>query len=329
MAVRVERHKRDVTELTDEEDRKVYFEVRKIFSGVDVDEKTHDTTSYSSPDTWAYLLTHGYRKEPDRLNFAIKEAKTIIDMRKKFGLGPNLEPEYWEPKWNFTIPREEFQKEWPSCMYGRDEVGVPCAWDTFGAVSSEFLKRLRGTPDGWESAKFYLVQNMENLARVKLMMSNAAGYRISSHNSIIDVTNVGATTFSIVKQFFQSVASELQRMYPEVAKRSYLINSGWVFSTCWRIIRTFLHPDTAAKVEVYGSDYKTKLTNEGISQIPSFVGGSCSDYNLGYDNIYAPGSKVLPKALPVGRLPIVADNKEPLVEENKLQQLSIDDGKQS
>jgi len=323
MSVRLQRHKRDVAPVTNEEDRKIYFAVRKLFSGEDVDEKTHDTTSYSSPDTWAYLLMHGYRKEEDRFNYTVKEAETIIELRKKYDLGPIVVPEYWEPKWTFSIPLEEFQKEWPSCMYGRDRDGVPVAWDTFGSVSTSFLKRLKSTSDGWESAKHYLLTNMENLARVKMMMSNDAGYRITSHNSIIDVSNVGITTLGIVKEFFQSVAADFQRMYPEVAKRSYLVKSGWVFSACWTIIKQFLHPDTAAKVDVYGSDFKTRLGNEGISQIPSFVGGSCNDYRLGFDNIYSPGSKKLPLGI-TKPLSYLVDNKEKeaLMEEQK-SQLSI------
>lgn len=321
MSIRMERHKRDITPITNEDDRKIYFAVRKIFSGEDVDEKTHDTTSYSSPDTWAYLLTYGYSKEEDRFNYTVEQAETIIELRKKFGLGPNIEPEYWVPKWTFSIPLEDFQKEWPSCIYGRNTVGLANAWDTFGSMSTSFLKRLRSTPDGWESAKHYLMTNMENLARVKLMMSNKAGYRISSHNSIVDVSNIGLSTLSILKEFLQTVAAEIQNMYPEVVNRSYLVKAGWLFQGSWTIIKQFLHPDTAAKVVVYGSDFKTRLENEGITQIPTFVGGTGSDYILGFDNAYPPGSKVLPREINLKLM----DNKEEEATEETISQLNIDD----
>jgi len=290
----LDREKRDVTPITDDKDREVYFAVRKIFSGEDVDEKTYDTTSYTAYDMWAYLFTYGYKNEDDRLNFAIKEAEAVVEMRKKYGLKPGFEPEYWLPKWKFSIPLEDFKKNWPSCTYGRSKSGILCCWDTIGKINYDFLKRMQATPDGWESASHYIVRNMENSMRVKLMMSNERGYRITYHYGIVDCSNVGISNLNILREFLKKVMSDIQRMYPEVVKRSFVVNCGWLFTGCWKIIKNFLHQDTVAKIAVYGSDYKRKLKDQGIVDIPTFVGGTCDDYNLGIDNIYPIGSRILP-----------------------------------
>jgi hypothetical protein len=287
------REKRDVTPITKEEDRKVYFAVRKIFSGEDVDEKTYDTTSYTCHDIWAYLLTYGYQKEDDRLNYTIKKAENLIQLRKKYGLSPSYEPEYWQPKWTFSIPLSDFQKWWPSCMYGRDSSGTLCGFDTIGNVKYEFLKRLQTTPDGWEAASHYIVRNMENTMRVKLMMSNEKGYRITSQCCIVDASSLGLTTLNIMREFLKKVTGDIQQMYPEVVKRSYLVNCGWLFNAAWKIVKNFLHPETVTKIVVYGSDYKNKLKNAGITKIPTFLGGTYSDYIPGLDKLYPVGSRIL------------------------------------
>jgi len=288
-----DRKKRDEAPITNDDDRKVYFAVRKIFSGEDVDEKTYDTTSYTSPDIWAYLFTYGYQKEEDRLSFAIKEAENLIQLRKKYGLGPNFEPKYWLPKWTFTIPLRDFHEYWPSCTYGRDKSGTICCYDTIGNIKYEFLKRLEATPDGWEAASHYIVRNMENCMRVKLMVSNELGYRVTYHITIIDCSSVGITTLNVMKSFLQRVTADIQQMYPEVVKRSYLVNCGWLFQAAWTVIKQFLHQDTVAKIVVLGSDYKRKLANEGITKIPTYMGGTCSDYIIGIDNTYLRGSEIL------------------------------------
>jgi len=328
----MDRNKRDVTPITDDGDREVYFAVRKIFSGEDVDEKTFDTTSYTSSDMYAYLIMHGYKNEPDRLNFAINAAKQIIDMRAKYGLKPTFEAEYWLPKWKFSIPLKDFQKEWKSCCYGRSSSGTLVCWDTIGNVKYEFLQRLETTPDGWESASHYVVRNVENSFRIKLMLAKERGYRITYKYTVVDVSNVGFTTFNAIRGFLQKVTADVATLYPEAVKRSFLINSGWVFQASWKIIKQFLHRDTVAKIAVWGSDYKRRLKDVGITDIPTFMGGTCNDYVLGVDNIFTVDSKTFPrkgieeesKAPPI-ELEAALDNNKTRVAKTKLEVSNIED----
>lgn len=288
MADQKDRHKRDIAPILDKRDREVYFAVRKIFSGEDVDEKTYDTTSYTSPDIWAYLITYGYKSVDDRFKFSIETANDVIKLRRKHGLGPILRPEYWNPKWKFSIPEAVFQKEWPTCALGRDKDGVMVVFDSIGAISMDFVNLLNNTPDGFDAATHWVVKTLENFARVKMMMSNNERKRITSYVAVIDAATVGVTTLNALRQFFEKTTSEMQVMYPEVTKKLYIVNTGWLFRAAWVVIRQFLDPTLVAKILVCGSNWKEDVKADGIYKIPSFMGGKCKDYIIGGDNIFIP-----------------------------------------
>jgi len=288
MADQKDRHKRDLAPITDEENRKVYFAVRKIFSGVDVDEKTFDTTSYSSPDIFAYLVTYGYSSHDDRCNYSIEKAKEILALRKKYGLGPTLIPKYWNPKWTFSISLEVFKKEWPTCALGRDKDGVMVVFDSMGAIKTEFINLLSKTPDGWDAASLYSCRTLENYARVKMMMSNKYKKRITSYVAIIDASNVGVTTFNPLRNFFTNASADMQVMYPEVTKKIYVVNTGWLFRAAWMVIKQIIDPVLASKITVCGYNWKDEIKEDGITMIPSFMGGKCKDYVIGGDTLFPP-----------------------------------------
>jgi len=308
MADQKERHKRDLAPITGEEDRKVYFAVRKIFSGEDVDEKTFDTTSYSSPDIFAYLVTYGYMSHNDRYNYSIGRAKEILKLRKKYGLGPALIPEYWNPKWTFSISDEVFKKEWPTCALGRDKDGVMVVFDSMGAIKTEFINLLNKTPDGWDAAAFYSCRTLENWARVKLMMSNKDKKRITSYVAVIDASNVGVTTFNTLRDFFTKASADMQVMYTEVTKKMYVVNTGWLFRAAWMVIKQIIDPILASKITVCGYNWKDEIKEDGITMIPSFMGGKCKDYIIGGDTLFPPGEAFF-----------CDDNKEDCSQQNRLQ----------
>jgi len=315
MADQKDRHKRDLAPITGEEDRKIYFAVRKLFSGEDVDEKTFDTTSYSSPDVFAYLVTWGYKTHDDRYNYSLGRAKEILRLRKKYGLGPNLEPEYWNPKWTFSIPEEVFKKEWPTCALGRDKDGDMVVFDTMGAVSTDFVNLLNKSTDGWDAATLYSCKTLENFARVKMMMSNKQKERITSYVAIIDASNVGLTTFNPIRNFFTKTSGDMQVMYTEVTKKMYVVNSGWLFRAAWMLIKQIIDPILATKITVCGYNWKNDIKEAGITLIPSFMGGKCNDYILGGDTMFPPREAFLcddnkADGLPQIRLQEVPKNNE-------------------
>ena len=53
--------------------------------------------------------------------------------------------------------------------------------------------------------------------------------------------------------------------YPESLWKMIIINAPWVFTGIFGIIKPWLHPITAAKISVYGSNYKEKLEKIGVT----------------------------------------------------------------
>jgi len=152
----------------------------------------------------------------------------------------------------------------------------------------DFIKLISKTPDGVDAATHYVVRTLENYTRVKMMMSNNEKKRITSYVAVVNAAKVGLTTFQAQKTFFVKISSEMQIMYPEVTKKVYIVNTGWLFRTVWVVIRQFLDPILVSKIIVCGSNWKKDVRADGITKIPNFMGGECSDYIIGADNILIP-----------------------------------------
>ena len=72
-------------------------------------------------------------------------------------------------------------------------------------------------------------------------------------------------------QYYAEIGSLVQ---PEVVHKLYIINASLVFTGVWKIVKTFLHPNTVAKTKILGKDYLETLLEEiDINMIPKQYGG--------------------------------------------------------
>lgn len=70
--------------------------------------------------------------------------------------------------------------------------------------------------------------------------------------------------------------------YPETLHRMFIVNAGPGFKLLWNSIKGFLDPKTSAKIHVLGNKYQSKLLEIiDASQLPDFLGGSCTCANAG------------------------------------------------
>ncbi|KMS65459.1 hypothetical protein BVRB_035780 [Beta vulgaris subsp. vulgaris] len=68
-----------------------------------------------------------------------------------------------------------------------------------------------------------------------------------------------------------------QYYYPESLQTLFIINAPFVFRMLWGMIKPWLHPLTAARIQILGSDYLKQLQEViDVDQIPRYHGGSCS-----------------------------------------------------
>jgi hypothetical protein len=104
----------------------------------------------------------------------------------------------------------------------------------------------------------------------------------SKHKKIIEkqviVFNLANLSYSIdtnAMAAFKGTLTIDEAYYPERLHRMYMINAPWFFTAIWAIIRPWLDPITADKIQIVGSDYLPVLREEiEDHQIPVDFGGS-------------------------------------------------------
>lgn len=106
--------------------------------------------------------------------------------------------------------------------------------------------------------------------------SAAVGHPVETSCSILDLKGVGISTFFQVKAYVGEVTNVGQNYYPETMGKFYIINAPWGFSTVWSVVKGWLDPVTAAKIEILGSGYKPKLLeNIAEENLPPELQGTC------------------------------------------------------
>jgi len=128
-----------------------------------------------------------------------------------------------------------------------------------------------GNDEAKKAAKFYCVRQLENIIRKKVALSISTGVRMTKHVSVLDAYNVALTNLTTVKDLMDRILDDVQVMYPESLEKLYIINTGWLFQTAWLVIKGFLHPITAKKVVIIGTNYREVLNKVGITQVPKWV----------------------------------------------------------
>lgn len=89
----------------------------------------------------------------------------------------------------------------------------------------------------------------------------------------IGFRHLGSTGQEIIKMMV-SVSSD---NYPELLRKCLIVNSPWIFSSVWYLIKGWVAAKTAAKVSLVGSDYMDLLKEEiDEENIPVMLGGTCA-----------------------------------------------------
>lgn len=122
-----------------------------------------------------------------------------------------------------------------------------------------------------------LVYEYEKFLHVRLpACSEAEGHLIETSCTILDLKGVGITAFYQVQGYVKQTSHIGQNYYPETMGKFYIINPPFGFSTAWRVIRPWLDPVTAAKINVASGDGKKELLEQiPAENLPKDLGGNC------------------------------------------------------
>ncbi|MED6122010.1 hypothetical protein PIB30_035656 [Stylosanthes scabra] len=175
---------------------------------------------------------------------------------------------------------EEVQRYYPHFYHGVDKEGRPVYIELLGKVEPSKLMNVT-TVDRFLK---YHVQGFEKIFKEKFPACSIAAKRhIDKTTTILDVQGVNWVSFSKVAH---DLVMQMQKIdgdnYPETLNQMFIVNAGSGFKLLWNTAKGFLDPRTTAKIHVLGNRYQSRLFEIiDSSQLPHFLGGSCSCANDG------------------------------------------------
>ncbi|KAL8139131.1 hypothetical protein V2J09_005132 [Rumex salicifolius] len=221
--------------------------------------------------------------ERDLLTLSLDDYHTLLRFLKarKFDLDKTLH--MWEEmiRWrrengDFKYDEyEDMQRYYPHGYHGVDRDGRPVYIERLGKVDPSKLMQVTTV----ERFLKYHIQGFEKAFVEKFPACSIAAKRhIDSTTTILDVHGLNWMSFGKVAR---DLVIRMQKIdgdnYPETLHQMFIVNAGSGFKLLWNTVKGFLDPKTTSKIHVLGNKFQTKLLEviDG-SQLPHFLGGSCS-----------------------------------------------------
>ncbi|XP_074588834.1 phosphatidylinositol/phosphatidylcholine transfer protein SFH13-like isoform X2 [Curcuma longa] len=197
----------------------------------------------------------------------------MLQWRKQFGTDSILED------FNFE-ELEDVLHYYPQGYHGVDKEGRPVYIERLGSVEPDKLMCITTL----ERYLKYHVQEFERTLNEKFPACSIAAKRyIGSTTTILDVQGVGLKNFSkTARDLLLNMNKIDSEYYPETLHQMFVINAGHGFKLLWNTVKGFLDSKTTSKIHVLGAKYQSKLLEAvDSSQLPDFLGGTCTCYTQG------------------------------------------------
>lgn len=179
-------------------------------------------------------------------------------------------------------PPEVLQKYYPVGFSGHDRGGCPVLIIPFGNCD---IKGILHSVKKSEYIK-YTVYILEKSIRDMKEQSEKLGRNVDQLCIIFDLENFGMKhiTWKPAMDVVLYLVQLHEGNYPEMMKKTYVVNTPKVFSIAYAIIRPFINDITASKIKIYGrgKPYKwreTLLADIDPNELPVHWGGSKTDEN--------------------------------------------------
>ncbi|CUA70373.1 Sec14 cytosolic factor [Rhizoctonia solani] len=176
---------------------------------------------------------------------------------------------------NFDFPEKaKVDEYYPQFYHKTDKDGRPVYVERLGKVD---LKALGAITTQDRQLK-NLVLEYERFLHERLpACSDAAGKPVETSCTILDLKGVGIGSFYQVKDYVMKASAIGQNYYPETMGKFYIVNSPYLFSTVWTLVKPWLDEVTVSKISIPGSDYKAKLLEQiPAENLPEDLGGKCN-----------------------------------------------------
>ncbi|KAK1272967.1 hypothetical protein QJS04_geneDACA007882 [Acorus gramineus] len=197
----------------------------------------------------------------------------MLRWRKEFGTDTILED------FKFT-ELGQVLRHYPQGYHGVDKGGRPVYIERLSQVEPEKLMQIT-TIDRYLK---YHVQEFERALLQKFPACSIASKRhVGSTTTILDVHGLGVRSYNgIVADLLHNMHKIDGNYYPETLHQMFVVNASGSFRLIWAAVKKFIDPNTASKIHVLGTKYQSRLLEViDSSQLPDFLGGSCSCSDVG------------------------------------------------
>lgn len=197
----------------------------------------------------------------------------MLNWRREYGVDTIIQDFVYDE-------HEKVQRYYPHGYHGVDKAGRPVYIERLGKVEPCKLMSVT-TVDRFLK---YHVQGFEKTFSEKFLACSVAARRhIDSTTTILDVHGMNWMSFGKVAH---DLVMRMQKIdgdnYPETLNQMYIVNAGSGFKFLWNTAKGFLDPRTTAKIHVFGNKFQKQLFEViDSSQLPEFLGGTCSCRNEG------------------------------------------------
>ncbi|CAH8306245.1 unnamed protein product [Eruca vesicaria subsp. sativa] len=254
-----------IEDVRDEKEESVVLEFRSNLLQRDLLPPRHDDY---------HTLLRFLKARDLNIEKTIQMWEEMLRWRKEYGTDTILEDFDFEEM-------EEVLQYYPQGYHGVDKEGRPVYIERLGKAHPSKLMRIT-TIDRYLK---YHVQEFERALLEKFpACSIAAKRRIYSSTTILDVQGLGMKNFTSTGASLVAAMAKIDNSYyPETLHRMYIVNAGTGFKKMlWPAAQKFLDAKTIAKIQVLEPKSLSKL-HEVIdsSQLPDFLGGSCSCFGDG------------------------------------------------
>lgn len=160
--------------------------------------------------------------------------------------------------------------------YGYDKTGRPVLYKKYKSFEASKLKEICGGK--FDQIVNYHIWEHEVCATLCLNQSNKLKQTVETMTVVIDVKDMKVSQVS--RDFLaltKLIAKVDQEQYPETMGKTFIINAPTVFPMVWKMVKPFIDPVTAAKIQVLGGPKAFKPVLQefiGVDNLPADYDGA-------------------------------------------------------
>lgn len=131
------------------------------------------------------------------------------------------------------------------------------------------------------------VRQQEMMVRRIKKSAEKRGKLIEKQVLVMDLKDLSFRIDFMAMRCFRKLLQYDDSCYPERLHVCFMINAPMSFTATWAIIKPWLDPVTAEKMQIIGSNYQDKLKEYiDVEQIPIEYGGTKENFSWVWDNNY-------------------------------------------